>query len=102
MSNVFTIPKSIKLGGHRIKVVIDHDTDDWGEYSRDKKIITISHKCLQNYNLFMETLRHEMVHASLDIAGISYMQNYEEECIVRCLDNLFFPAYDQVQKTLGQ
>ena len=102
MSSGLKTPKSIMLAGHRIKIVIDQDMEDWGEYSHDKKIIIISYKCLQSRNLFMETLRHEMVHAAFNIAGIGHIQNYEEECIVRCLENLFFPAYDKVKQTFEQ
>jgi hypothetical protein len=50
----------------------------------------------------IETLRHEMVHAALDIGGISHIKNYEEEAIVRCLDTIFHGAWEQVRKSLTE
>lgn len=41
------------------------------------------------------TLRHELMHAALSISGIAYIDRLPEEAIVRCFDNLFFPAYEK-------
>jgi len=36
------------------------------------------------------------MHAALEIAGISHMRRYDEEPIVRAIENLFFPAWDSI------
>jgi hypothetical protein len=48
-----------------------------------------------------ETLRHEMLHAALDICGISHLEGYEEEAVVRCVENVFHPAWETVRKQLS-
>jgi hypothetical protein len=47
---------------------------------------------------YLSTLRHEMVHAALAIGGVAFSESMEEEAIVRCMDELFFPAWDRVAK----
>jgi hypothetical protein len=39
-----------------------------------------------------------MMHAAFSIAGISHSKTFEdmEECVVRCLENIFFPAYERM------
>lgn len=94
----FTVPKSITLGGQRIRILISDSLEDWGEYDHDRKTIELAARCLKSRKLFIETARHELVHAALAVSGVSYSQNYEEECIVRCLDDLFFPALDRLER----
>lgn len=94
------IPKEVKIGGRIIKIVIKYDLEAWGEYHGDSKEIHLSHRALAKRSTFIETLRHEMLHAALDICGLTYLKNYEEESIVRCIDNVFFPAWDKTRKRI--
>jgi hypothetical protein len=41
-----------------------------------------------------------MLHASFHIAGISFCENFEEEACIRCIDEVFFPAYERILKRL--
>lgn len=71
-----------------------------GQYRSDDREIVLSGKTVSKASSLRETLRHEMLHAALDIAGISYMKHYDEETIVRCIDNIFHPAWDATRKQL--
>jgi len=44
----------------------------------------------------LETLNHEMMHAAFEVSGVSHLKHYEEECIVRCLENIHKPAWSKL------
>lgn len=95
------LPKSIHIGGREIAVRVDATLEAWGEYHADEREIVIASRTLGKASSLKETLRHEMLHAALDIAGISYLKNFEEEAIVRCIDGIFHPAWETVRKQLA-
>jgi hypothetical protein len=95
------IPQSVSIGGKTIGIVVE-EMESWGEYRSDDRQIALSHKATVSESDLIETLRHEMVHAALDIGGISHLKNYEEESIVRCLDTIFHPAWETVRQSLNQ
>ena len=83
------IPKSITMAGIRVRIKFRDlgDDDCYGIYSHRRKLITID-KTLKGKEL-LETIRHEMIHAALGISGLAYCEAYEEEAIVRCMDEIF-------------
>ena len=90
------IPAKVHIGGHAIPIEWD-DGADWGGYSPDKKLIMLNEKLKQDPKGFTETLRHEMVHASFYISGVAFgFTDDQMEQIVRCLDDIFFPAWESV------
>ena len=93
-----TIPKSITIGGVRIRIRLSDlgDDDCYGMYSHRRKLIEID-ETLRGKELH-DTIRHEMLHASLAISGLSYSESYEEEAIIRCMDEIYFPAWERFQK----
>ena len=95
-----TAPKSIIMAGVRVRIQFRDlgDEDCYGLYSHRRKLITID-KNLKGKDLY-ETLRHEMIHAAFAISGLAYCERYEEEAIVRCMDEIFFPAWDRPSKRL--
>ena len=93
-------PKKVPIGGKVIKVTIDAQMESWGEYHAEKGEIRLAARCLENIKALTETLRHEILHAALDISGLSYIKNFEEEALVRCIDTIFFPAWDTVAKQI--
>ena len=93
-------PKKITIGGIVLSVRVDPSLDSWGEYHSDKREILLASRTLDKASTLRETLRHEMTHAALDICGLSHLVRYEEETIVRALENVFFPAWDKVRKQL--
>lgn len=93
-------PKSVTVGGHKVKIALVEEVDDhdsWGHYVHDKKLIRIANRSIRKGE-FKKTLRHEMVHAALAIGGVAFSDYMEEESVVRCMDELFFPAWETLQR----
>lgn len=94
-----TAPKFVSIGGKRFKIVIRR-MDEWGEMRFDDRGIHIYTLAASKAKTFTTTLRHEMLHAALHLSGVSYAEKYDEENVVRAIENLFFPAWDKVAKQL--
>jgi len=97
------LPKSVSIAGISIRIVRADLSEDevFGYWSLDRKTITI-HKPLSGKRL-KETLRHEMLHAALDISGISFSSGpFPDETVVRALELLFFPPWDKMQAILNK
>lgn len=95
-----TIPKKISIGGIAFKVrFVKFDDDDYGKMDFDQRLILLNQAMRNNLPMTIETLRHEMIHAALAVGGVSFAVEYDEEVIVRCLDSIFFPAWDKLTKT---
>ena len=94
------LPSSVRIGGKRVSIVISKSIENFGEYHHDKAEIVLSSRVLTKASDLRETLRHEMMHAAMSISGISYLEKFEEEAVVRCFEEIFFPAYEKVSKQL--
>lgn len=95
------LPKSISIAGQRVKlelVPFNGDSPDFGLYLHDKKTIEIN-KSLKSKNL-INTIRHEMMEASLLISGVGWLENYDQEAVVRCMEEIFFPAWETFLKKI--
>jgi len=92
------IPESISIGGVEFKITIRDLNGDFGEMKFDRREIRIAPDL--DDDDFLTTLRHEMLHAALTVAGHSYAEKYDEEPIVRALENIFFPAWDKLTEEL--
>jgi len=90
-----SLPISVEIGGVTIAIRIEK-LEAYGEYHGDEHEIVLSSRCLDKHSLMRETLRHEMLHAAFDICGISYLERFEEESVTRCIENVFFPAWEKV------
>ena len=93
----FSLPLFVDIAGHslRIEKNLAPDFADYGEYCHDGQKIVIGDKTMASERLALNTIRHEMLHAAMHLGGVSYNENHEEESIVRCIEGLFFPAWDQ-------
>ena len=89
------IPKSIRIGGKQVKINIVEDLEEYGNFTEDTLTIQLKKADAETMRV---TLRHELMHAALSISGIAYIDRLPEEAIVRCFDNLFFPAYEKLTK----
>lgn len=89
------LPKSVTIGGRRISIKVDPKCEDWGQYHHDAGTIIISGMATKREKHLLETVRHEIAHAALHISGVAYSENLEEEAIVRCMDTIFFPAWER-------
>lgn len=88
-----TFPKQIEIGGMVFSVSIEDDMTDHGQFCFDDRKIIIRNA---NDQTMIETLRHEMLHAALSVAGISFSKFYDEEPLTRCIENIYFPAWAKV------
>lgn len=89
------LPKTISIAGQRVKlelVPFNGDSPDFGLYLHDKKTIEIN-KNLKG-KVLLNTIRHEMMEASLLISGVGWLENYDQEAVVRCMEEIFFPAWE--------
>jgi hypothetical protein len=95
------LPASVMIGGIRFSIVCQAiDEGDYGRMIFDQRKIVINTICLANASLLRETLRHEILHAALHVSGVSFLERYDEEAIVRAMDHIFFPAWDTVKAKL--
>lgn len=93
-----TLPKSIRVAGLPIKIIRDNLSEDdcYGYYSHDRRAIVLE-KTLTGEKL-RTSFRHELMHAALNIAGIAFCKAMEEEAVIRCMDEVFFPAWERFTK----
>jgi len=95
------VPKSVQIAGYRIPIrVKDLRGESYGQYLPETKVIELDKETVKDKKLLRETIRHEMVEAALFISGVSWSESYEQEPIVRALDELFWPAWDRVSGKL--
>ena len=94
------LPKSVLIAGQRIKIKLAELDDCFGQYRHDDRVILINKRI--NGSTLETTLRHEMLEASLLLSGVGWCENYEQEAVVRCMDEVFFPAWERTQKRLMQ
>jgi hypothetical protein len=94
----FYFPKSIPMGGHRIGIKWRTENPEglFGSYHADKKLITMFLGRNEEEETAWSTLYHEMLHASLDIGGLTHILGNEEEAIVRNFDNIMLPALEKL------
>lgn len=96
------LPKHVMIGGNKFRIVIGTlDNGDYGRMYFDERKIVISTACLAKSSVLRETLRHEILHAALHISGVSFLERYEEETLVRAMDHIFFPAWDSIHEQLS-
>lgn len=93
-----SLPKFVTIAGRRLTVRVCPGVEAWGSYDHDDGAINISLDALQDPETAKATLRHEMMHAALKISGVGWSERYDEEAIVRCFENIFFPAWEQLNK----
>ena len=95
------LPASIMIGGIRFAIVCQKiDEGDYGRMIFDERRIVINTICLAKASLLRETLRREILHAALHVSGVSFLERYDEEALVRAMDHIFFPAWDTVKVKL--
>ncbi len=89
------------IGGIRFAIVCQKiDEGDYGRMIFDERKIVISTICLSKAQLLRETLRHEILHAALHVSGVSFLERYDEEALVRAMDHIFFPSWELIRQKL--
>lgn len=87
------LPKTISIAGRRIRLVrVQLDIEHcYGEYHHDKKRIHVALGL--NVCETLTTIRHEVMEASLLLSGVGWLEAYEQEAVVRCMEEIFFPSW---------
>ena len=97
------LPKTVSIAGRRVKLALvpfSGDSPDYGLYLHDKKTIEINNTL--KGKALIHTIRHEMMEASLLLSGVGWLENYDQEAIVRCMEEIFFPAWEAFLKRINQ
>ena len=94
------LPKSLRVAGQVVRILQEDLSDDglFGYYSHDRKVIILAKDLKDKQTL--ATLRHELMEASLCISGVGFCETFEQEAVVRCMDEVFFPAYERLFKRI--
>lgn len=93
-------PKTIMVAGRRVRLVICDLDDTYGQYKHDLKTIEISRAIPDSVKLI--TIRHELMEAALLLSGVGFAEQYQQEQIVRCMEEIFFPAWDSFLKRIAK
>lgn len=89
---------SITIGGKKLSIIWA-DIEEFGTYCHDSACIALSSSLKGDAMTAMDTLRHELMHAALAISGVGFgITQEQEEQIVRCMESIFFPAWDQLNQ----
>lgn len=94
------LPAAVTIAGIRTRIRVVEEIDEVGtegQYRQEIAEILISRAAIKKGEAWA-TLRHEMQHAALRISGVAWSEGFEEEAVVRCMDTIFWPAWDRLQK----
>lgn len=90
------LPRHIKIAGQTVKIKVGKLDNTYGQYEHDSRTIWISN-AIKDKRTIITTLRHEVLEASLLISGVGWAEKYDQECIVRCVDEIFHPAWESLK-----
>lgn len=93
-------PKTIDVAGRRVRLRFVDLADTYGQYLHDSKTIEVNVGISDPEKLL--TIRHELMESALLLSGVGFSEAYEQEPIVRCMEEIFFPAWDLFQKRLAR
>lgn len=71
-------------------------TDTYAQYEHEKRMIYVDIS-IEDDRTFITSLRHEVLEASLLISGVGWSEKYDQEPIVRCVDEIFWPAWESLK-----
>ena len=98
------LPKSTRVAGVTVKIVLKdlEDEECYGYWSHDRKTIFIGSGL--GAKMTRETLCHEMLHAALDLSGISFAKGFQQldEPVVRAIETHFLPSWERMKKRLAK
>lgn len=93
-------PKTIMVAGRRVRLIICDLDDTYGQYKHDQKTIEINRAITDSAKIL--TIRHELMEASLLLSGVGFADRYEQEPVVRCMEEIFFPAWEGFLKRIAK
>lgn len=98
------LPRSVEIAGQRVQIRIkDLKGEALGQYWPDDLLIEIDRAHYHDdRDAAWMTLRHEMMEATLFISGVGWKTKYDQEPVVRALEQLFFPAWSAANRRAGR
>jgi len=90
------LPRQIKIAGQNVKVKVGKLENTYGQYEHDVRTIWISNT-IKDDRTILTTFRHEVLEACLLISGVGWMERYDQEAVVRCVDEIFHPAWESLK-----
>lgn len=87
-------PCVITVGGKPITIKSVKSLDNYAEYRHDESEILVREDIATDPEKLRFYLRHEIAHAAFGVPGVAWMEKFEEEAVVRCLDGIFHPAWE--------
>ena len=96
------LPRSIEIAGCRVAIRVSGLGDTYGQFTFDDRLIEIDRAHLREDPAgALDTLRHEMMEAALLLTGVGFMEKYDQEPVVRAMEQAFFPAWEKLLVRLG-
>jgi hypothetical protein len=96
------LPRSIEIAGCRVAIRAASLGDTYGQFTFDDRLIEIDRDHLKDDPAgALETLRHEMMEAALLLTGVGFMEKYDQEPVVRAMEQAFFPAWERLLAKVG-
>ena len=95
------LPRSIEVAGCRVQIRVSELDETYGQYSHDSRLIQIDRTHLaEDPDGALLTLRHELMEAALLLTGVGFMERYDQEPVVRAMEQAFFPAWEKLCRKL--
>lgn len=96
------LPRSIEIAGCQIAIRVSRLQETYGQFTFDDRLIEIDRDHLRDDPAeALNTLRHEMMEAALLLTGVGFMEKYDQEPVVRAMEQVFFPAWEKLRAKLG-
>ena len=96
-SSPLRLPRSVDVAGCRVAVRVSDLVETYGQFTFDDRLIEIDRAHLREDPAgARDTLRHELMEAALLLTGVGFMDKYDQEPVVRALEQAFFPAWERV------
>ena len=91
------LPTKVDIAGHSIPIIRVKMVDDtYAQYEHEKRTIFVDIN-IKDDRTFITSLRHEVLEASLLLSGVGWSEKYDQEPIVRCVDEIFWPAWESLK-----
>jgi len=85
--------RHVVIAGVKVPVRINRALRDFGNCDREPVAITLGRPALENTEVLLATLIHEIRHAALILSGVSHgLTHKQQEQVVRCMENIADPV----------
>lgn len=90
---------TIKLAGKPIRVITDTEVDPYAIFATDTQTIHLHPTVIEDKELYISTLRHELMHALIYVTGVYPLISEEmQEVLIRLMDSFFYDAVETTTK----